>query len=250
MGNHKANWLLAELEPEDFGWLEPELEEVALTRGMLLAEEGKSLRHAYFPHDAVVSLMKDMEDGRSVEMAAFGRSGIVGISCAGIPLHAVGRYVVQVPGEASRISLRRLDKAVTARPGIQQLLHRYTEVLMVQTLQSVACNAAHSVEARFCRRILRMHALVGRDTLPLTHDVLAATLGLQRSTVSLIARKLQAAGLIHQGRGTITITDRRGLEEATCECYAMLGQKMAQLLPRSFKVNQYLSPLKETEVLL
>jgi CRP-like cAMP-binding protein len=108
---------------------------------------------------------------------------------------------------------------------------------MAQTLQSVACNAAHSVEARCCRWILSTHDRLNQDDVPLTHEFLAEMLGVQRSTVTVVTRTLQDEGLIRQGRGTITIINRPGLEAAACECYRVIRRKYEELLPRTFRRN-------------
>ena len=111
---------------------------------------------------------------------------------------------------------------------------RYGEALLAQTFQTVSCNAVHVVEARCCRWILSMHDRLDSDALPLTHEFLAELLGVQRSTLSLIAHKLQTAGLIRQARGAITVTDRAGLEGAACECYGRIRRTFEELLPKTY----------------
>jgi CRP-like cAMP-binding protein len=231
MADGPGNRLLATLSSDDCRWLEPYLERVDLPRGTVLAEEGEVLSHTYFPHTAVVSLVRPLKDGRVVEMATFGREGLVGLAFAGIPLQSFGRYIVQMPGAASRIGTTRLQMAASACPGIQDMMLRYTEMLMALTLQSVACNAVHSVEARACRWISATRDRAGRDDIPLTHEFLAEMLGVQRSTVSDVLRTLQGKGLIHQGRGKITVNDGSRLQQAACECYHILRGKYQQLLP-------------------
>ena len=137
---------------------------------------------------------------------------------------AFGRYIVQLGGSASRIELARMHEAMAARPMIQQLIMRYTEALMAQTLQTVACNAVHSVEVRCCRWILMSQDRVGDAQLPLTHEFLAEMLGVQRSTVSEVTHTLQDKGLIRQGRAMITVIDRPALQKAACECYGSFGR--------------------------
>ena len=116
---------------------------------------------------------------------------------------------------------------------MRQLIRNYGEVLLSQTFQILTCNAVHPVEARCCRWILMMHDRAEQDTLPLTHEFLAEMLGVQRSTVSVVTRTLQTAGLIQQGRGSITVTDRAGLEETVCECYDRICRIYQRLLPSS-----------------
>jgi CRP-like cAMP-binding protein len=232
--DHRANRLLAAMEPEDFARLEPHLEFLALPRGKVLYEAGEVIRHAYFPHDCVVSVLAVMRDGHLVEMAVFGREAVCGLVSAFISRRSHGRYVVQLAGAASRIRVDRLKAALDQSQTLRDLFRRFVEALLVQTFQTVACNAVHSVEARCCRWILSTHDRVDRDVLPLTHEFLAEMLGVQRSTISVVARNLQSAGLIGQSRGHIEVTDRSGLEENACECYDVVRRSYERLLPMTY----------------
>jgi CRP-like cAMP-binding protein len=213
---HRVNRILAALDPEDYALIEPHLEFVELTRGKVL------------------SLVTVMEDGDSVEMAVFGREALLGFVSAMVSRQSFGRYIVQISGTASRVPVDRLHEVVATRPSMRLLFLRFTEALLAQTFQTVACNAVHSVEARCCRWILSMHDRLDQDTLPLTHEFLAEMLGVQRSTVSLVTRTLQTAGLISQRRGFITVTDRAGLEDTTCECYDKIRRNFERLLPGTY----------------
>jgi CRP-like cAMP-binding protein len=232
--DHRANRLLAALEPEDFASLEPHLEIVGLQKGQVLYEAGDTIRYTYFPHDTVVSLVNVLEDGGSVEVAVFGREALFGLISALYTRASFGRYIVHLPGTASRIEIDRVQEVVNKCPRIRLLLHRFTEALLAQTFQTVACNAVHAVEARCCRWILSTQDRVDQDTLPLTHEFLAEMLGVQRPSVSVVLRTLQTAGLIKQGRGVIAVVDRAGLEEAACECYGKIRRSFERLLPHTY----------------
>jgi CRP-like cAMP-binding protein len=231
---HRANRLLAALEPEDFAYFEPHLEIIDLHRRQVLYEAGETIHYTYFPHDAVVSLVNVLEDGGSVEVAVFGREGVFGLISALFTREAFGRYIVQIPGTASQVEIEWLREAVNACPRMRLLLYRFTEALLAQTFQIVTCNAVHSVEARCCRWLLSTHDRVEQDMLPLTHEFLAEMLGTQRPSVSIVLRTLQTAGLIRQRRGGIVITDRAGLEEVACECYGKIRRSYERLLPRTY----------------
>ncbi|WP_201860397.1 Crp/Fnr family transcriptional regulator [Microvirga soli] len=235
---HRKNRLLATLEPEDFSWLEPHLEVVDLPRGKVLFEMGEPIRHTYFPHDAIVSLLTVLHSGGSVEMAVFGREGALGFVSALVTRQSFGRYVTQVPGTASRVALEWLNEGVAMRPKLRHAMFRFTEAFLAQTLQIVACNAVHSVEARCCRSILTTRDRTDRDDVPLTHEALAEMLGVQRSTVSSVTSVLQKAGLIVQGRGALKITDREGLEATACECYHAIRGIFDKLLPGALRPNR------------
>jgi CRP-like cAMP-binding protein len=128
--DHRTNRLLAALAPEDFTLLEPDLEVVELSRGQVLYEPGDVIRHVYFPHEAIISLVNVMEDGATNEIAVFGREGVVGLLSALVTREAFGRYVVQMAGTASRIPFERLNEVRNARPALRQLIMRYGEAFL------------------------------------------------------------------------------------------------------------------------
>ncbi|WP_134495968.1 Crp/Fnr family transcriptional regulator [Microvirga pakistanensis] len=229
--DHRRNWLLAALEPEDLAYLEPNLEVVILPKGTILYEPGDRIRYTYFPHDSIVGLINILEEGQFVEVASFGREGLFGLISAIVSREAFGRYKVQVPGTASRIAIDRMQEVMRACPKIQRLVLSYSEALLAQTFQTVSCNAIHTVEARCCNWILSTRDRIDEDLLPLTHADLAELLGVQRSTVSTILRTFQTQGLITQQRGGIVIADRPGLQDLACECYGKIRQTFARLLP-------------------
>jgi CRP-like cAMP-binding protein len=228
---HRRNWLLGALEPEEFDDLQPDLEIVPLPKGTVLYEAGDPIHSIYFPHNAVVGLINIMEDGQAAEVTSFGREGLCGLLSALKSRHAFGRYKVQVPGTASRIALSKIHEAIRTRPKLQELILSYNEALLAQTFQTVSCNAVHPVEARCCNWILSTRDRIDDDILPLTHADWAELMGVQRSTVSIVLRSLQTTGLITQHRGGISIVDRAGLEEVACECYGKIRRSFARLLP-------------------
>jgi len=232
--NHQRNRLLAALEPEDFASLEAHLDLVELALKKVLYEPGDIIRHVYFPHEAIISLVNVMEDGATTEVAVFGREGAAGLLSPLVTREAFGRYIVQMSGTASRIPFEHLHAVRNARPNLGQLTMRYGEAFLAQTFQTVSCNAVHPVEARCCRWILSMRDRTNQDSLPLTHEFLAEMLGVQRSSVSVVTRTLQTAGLIRQSKGSITVIDREGLEETACECYGKIRRLFERLLPSTY----------------
>jgi CRP-like cAMP-binding protein len=230
-----GNRLLAALSHDDRSRIEPHLEKVELLKGRILFEAGDPIEHVYFPDNGVVSLVISMEQGGAAETATIGREGIIGFVAALGSRRAMGRGIVHVSGSAERLHFERLEEQWDQSPSFRQLLLCYTEALFAQVLQSVACNALHRVEARCCRWILMAHDRAGTPTVPLTHELLAEMLGVQRSTVTLVARQLQAANLISYRRGIVHILDRPGLEEASCECYGMVRQHFERLLPHTYR---------------
>ena len=122
----------------------------------------------------------------------------------------------------SHISADVFERAVGQNDTIKDIITHYTEVLWVEAQQIAACNAVHSAEARFARWLLQTQDRINSDSLPVTQEFLSQMLGVRRTTVTLVARALQQAGLISYKRGRIVILDRAGLEEAACECYQII----------------------------
>ena len=201
----------------------------------MLCETGQPLRDAYFPHNVIISLMAVMQDGRSAEMSVFGSEGVTGLTGAAVTNLAFGHYVVQLTGTASRIKIAKMHEVISTRPAIQRLMRHFMEALMSRTLQNVACNAIHSVEARCARLILSTSQQVDQETIPLTHESWADRMGVQRTTVSAMMKKFQAAGLVRQSRGGIAITDPTALREVSCECYQTVDDVFERLLPHTAK---------------
>ncbi len=164
-------------------------------------------------------------------MSLYGPEGVSGLVAGAITRQAFGRYIVQLTGTASRIDIDTMYEVISARPNIQRLLRHFTEATMARVLQSVACNAVHSVEARCCRFILMTHYRLDQDVLALTHEFLAERLGVQRTTVSAVMSKLQNKGLIQKVRGGIIVTNPSGLEAEACECYSRIREMLERVLP-------------------
>jgi CRP-like cAMP-binding protein len=200
----------------------------------LLYEAGGRIDQIYFPHNAVISLVAMMQDGRIAETGTLGREGFTGSeTMLGNDNTATGRCIVQVPGKASRLPLITLRAFADKRPQARNVLMAYTRALFAQVLQSVACNAMHSVEERCARWLLMTHDRAEDNSFVLTQEFLAEMLGVRRASVNLVSRSFQKAGLIRYSRGMITIVDRPGLESVSCECYGIVRRVFTQLLPGS-----------------
>jgi len=228
------NRLLASLEPEDFALLAPHLNLVTLRKGALLFDPSAMIETVYFPESAMISMMTLLESGEAIESATIGREGAVGLKAAVGPRQSLSRAIVQAPGEGYRIGAGALRTAWARSGVIRDLFDRHDEALFGHVIQSVACNALHSVEARFGRWLLCCHDRIDSDTVSLTQEFLADMLGVQRTTVTAAARMLQSAGLIRYRRGIVDILDRPGLEAISCECYGAVRRNYDRLLPAAF----------------
>ena len=223
------NQLLSSLPPEVIDALQSRIEAVDLSAGTMLGEAGSVLRHVYFPVDAVVSLVSPLLDGTCAEVAVVGHEGVVGVCAFMGGGQALSSALVQRPGVAWRMRARDIaDLARDSEPVMQQLL-RYTHALFAQMAQTSACHRHHSLGPQLCRWLLQhLDRQVG-DELQITQERIAGMLGVRREGVTGAALQLQRAGLIHYRRGRIQVTDRRGLERHSCECYGVVQQAYEQL---------------------
>jgi CRP-like cAMP-binding protein len=224
------NKLLQALPAAEQALIAPHVAQVELERGRLLYDPGDIIDHVYFPHDGVISLMTLMDSGAAIESTTIGPEGALGLMAAVAPRQSLSRALVQTPLTASRISAERLHEAWEKSPRLRDLVDRHTEALFGHAMQSAACNALHSVEARFCRWLLTCHDRIATDTITLTQEFLADMLGVQRTTVTAVARTLQDKGMIRYRRGVVDILDRNGLQALSCECYGVVRRTYQRLL--------------------
>jgi CRP-like cAMP-binding protein len=222
-----ANTLLANLPRSDFDLISPHLAIGQFSRGKVLAEVGDEVDQIYFPLSGMISLLTIVKDGKAIETSTIGRDGIFGAAAA-FGLHrSQVRATVQVAMQAATISASLLRRTAEKRRGIQLLCIRYNEVLLAQARITAACNALHSVEARFARWLLQTSKVSVSKTVPLTQELFSEMLGVRRTSVTEVASKLQAAGVISYSRGVINILDVAGLRDRSCECFETLQKEQA-----------------------
>ena len=225
------NHLLAALPAEEFEPVAAYLELVPMQLGEMLYEPGVQLQHAYFPTTAIVTLHHVMESGVSAESAGVGNEGVVGIALFMGGETTPSSAMVQTAGYAYRLAGHVLKQQFNRAGVLQRLLLRYTQALMTQMSQMVACNRHHSVEQQLCRWLLLTLDRVPSNELVMTQELVASMLGVRREGITEAAGKLQHAGIIHYRRGHIEVLDRSGLEARTCECYAVVKKELSRLLP-------------------
>ncbi len=227
--NPLDNKLLASLPRGDFEALKPHLAAISLVQGDVVYEAGAEVDYVYFPHSGMFSMLAVMRDGKAIETATVGREGVVG-AMAGLGLYkSLVRVMVQLPLHASKIAAAPFRRAVVASDALRDVCVRYNEVMLTQARITAACNALHQIEERFCRWLLQSADRAGSDTVALTQELLAEMLGVRRTSVTDVARKMQDKGVITYSRGVITILDREGLERLSCECYESLIEQAATL---------------------
>ena len=228
----RRNQLLAALPDAEMArWL-PELRLIDLPLGFVLYESGTVEKYVYFPISAIVSLLYVMENGDSAEIAIVGNEGIVGFSLFMGGNSTPSRAVVQSAGTGLRMPAAAIKQEFEKPGPAMHLLMRYMQALITQMSQTAVCNRHHSLAQQLCRWLLLSLDRLSGNELVMTQELIANMLGVRREGVTEAALKLQEAGLIRYARGRITVLDRHGLEERSCECYAVVKKEYDRLLPR------------------
>jgi CRP-like cAMP-binding protein len=232
--NSLRNRLLLALPNRVLKRLMLEFEHIPCPSGHVLMDADSSLDYVFFPHSGVISVVAVYANGNTIEMATIGREGCSGVQALlGARISSV-RLLVQIPGNAAKMSRAAYTRALESIPSFRTLMYNYVEAFLEQVMVSVACNGAHSLKQRLARWLLMMQDRGDEDTLLLTQDILAEMLGAQRPSITNAARELERAGLIERGRRQVTLIDRQGLTKASCECYQLVRERIAFHLPKTY----------------
>jgi CRP-like cAMP-binding protein len=229
-----SNRLLLSLPSRNLKQLAPKLEFISCGRDQILLDVDASLDHVFFPNSGVISVVAVYADGNVIEMATIGREGFAGVQAFFGARRSSARLLVQIPGSAAKMSRATFDRAMKSMPSFRGLMLAYVQAFLEQVLVSAACNGRHSLKERLARWLLMMRDRSDADVMPITQDLLAELLGVQRPSLTHAVADLEETGLILRGRRQITILDRQGLIKASCECYQLVRERVASHLPHSY----------------
>jgi CRP-like cAMP-binding protein len=224
------NGLLAALPPEELERLRRWLRPAELPFDQTLFPADGKIDAVLFPEGGMVSLLATLEGGEQVEVGVVGREGLIGLPLVFGDERSLVEARVQMEGTALRIGAAAFRAAMDESAALRLVLHRYALAFQAQVTMTAACNARHAIEQRLARWLLIAHDRAGADEFPMTHEFMSMMLGVRRPGVSLAAGVLQKAGLIRYARGRMEVTDRPGLEAASCECYHVARREFARLL--------------------
>lgn len=223
------NQLLSALVNNQYQHLLPHLERVDLSIGDVIYTTGRQIEHVYFPEDSVVCLLSTLENGATTEVGLVGREGMVGLTVFLGGALTPERAIVQLAGTSMRMRASVLREELRVGSSLQLLLLRYTRSFLALMSQSVVCSQHHSLDQRFARWLLMLLDHSDSNTLNITHEMVAGMIGTRRAGVTMAALALREKGLVSASRGRITILDRKGIEAAACECYAIIREEFSQL---------------------
>lgn len=239
--NPPSNWprnrLLLALPARNLKQLLPELEHIRYQREQVLLDADSSLESIFFLDSGVVSVLAVYSDGGTIEMATIGREGCTGVQAVFGAKNSSARFFVQIPGSAAKMSRAAFNRAMESVPSFRNLMYGYVHAFLEQVMVSGACNGAHSLKERLARWLLMMRDRSDEDVLPITQNLLAEMLGVQRPTITNAAQELERKGLIERGRRQVTILNRPGLMKASCECYQLLRTRFAFHLPKTYALR-------------
>jgi CRP-like cAMP-binding protein len=239
VANASLNWprnrLLLALPSRNLKRLMPELENISCHRAQVLMNVDSALDYIFFPNSGVVSVVAVYSDGSIIEMATVGREGFTDVQAVFGAKRSSIQLLVQIPGTAAKMSRATFMRAMQSMPSFRTLMDAYVQAFLEQVMVSVACNGAHSLKQRLARWLLMMRDRSDSDVLPITQNLLAEMLGVQRPSITNAVREFERAGLIEGGRRQVTILDRRGLMQASCECYQLVRTRVALHLPKTYE---------------
>jgi CRP-like cAMP-binding protein len=238
---HPPNHFLASLSAHDRNLLQPHLKPLQVPRGSAIYRADDIIPYVYFPHTGIMSIIVGVSSGQYVEAGMVGRNGVIGAGAALDGLEALNGAIAQVESTGMMIDAELLKGLADKSSTLRMALVYQERALFSQTQQVAACNALHELEERLSRRLLQSRDLLQSDTLPLTQEFLSQMLGVQRSSVTIVARKLQAAGLISYRRGHIHVLDVEGVQDSCCECYAVINAQLLKLIgwsPTDYRSQQ------------
>jgi CRP-like cAMP-binding protein len=205
--------------------LAPSLKPVIFSKEQFIYQEEDRLDFIYFPTTAVVSEFKMLEDGRMVEIAVTGKEGAIGLSSMFSDSHTAPNCTqVSQAGAALKLDAATFDKLLQSNERLRMGLNKFVNLYIRQISQKAICNMYHSVKERLCTWLLMLQDRCGRNTLNLTHEQIARTLGVYRPSITCIAQELREMKLINYSRGGISIRSREQIKKAACTCYLELGR--------------------------
>jgi CRP-like cAMP-binding protein len=227
----RQNLILASLPDIDYARILPDLEPIDMPAGSKISEAGDHVKYLYFPTSGIISLIYNLENGASSEIAIVGNEGMIGISIYMGGESMPSSTEVQSAGQAYRLSRKIMKREFALGGKLQHISLLYTQALIAQTSQTAVCNQHHSLDQQLCRWLLMSVDRLHEDKLEITQGLIAKLLGVTRESVNIAASSLQKEGVITYTRGQITVLNRTDLENRACECYAAVTKEYERLLP-------------------
>ena len=195
--------------------------------GQEIEDTGTRIANLYFLEEGMASMTTTFSNGHQVEVGMFGFESVIGVSALMGTKQSLNRVYTQIAGWGYGCKLETAQEEFNTSAQFQRLTLRYVQAQLVQAAQSAACNATHNFEQRLARWLLITADRANTDRFKMSQEFLGHMLGGTRPTVTVAAGYLRKEKLIEYWRGVITIVDRKGLEERSCECYRVIRNHLA-----------------------
>ena len=228
-GKAVHNILLLKIPEREFLVLKPFLDFKSFDHATCLERERRPITAVYFLNSGIGSMLFGTSDGRSIEVGAAGREGMIGLPLVVGLQQFTYSILMQVPGDGFTVAAATMKRLLPSLPELRSLLMQRLGIRSLELAQNAACNRLHNVKERVARWLLVVHDRIESDTIRTTHDFLSKMVGTDRATVTVAAAELERAGVIRQGRGSISIQDRRKLEAQSCDCYDLFRRLNPEL---------------------
>lgn len=224
------NKLLSVLPDSEMDFLAPHFERIVLSPGHLVYQAGDSISSIYFPNSGMISLLSVTEHGQTVEVGFTGFEGLIGLPVLLGQNEKLYQALAQTETECLRVDAPTAVRLFRQGGKFHDVALRYAALLLKQLSQSSICNNFHRIEARLCRWLTVMFERSGNTRLLLTQEFLAQMLGVQRTSIGLIANALQEKGIIRYRRGKVEIVNFDELKKSACECYAVIKDEQRKFV--------------------
>jgi CRP-like cAMP-binding protein len=241
------NNILASLPPSEFDFLVARMEPATLTNGTIIANAGDALRRCYFPSNGMVSLLSVTENGKAVEVGYTGHEGFIGLPVVFGKNEMPYQALVQASSDGFFVDAQVVADLFNQNGVFHDAVLRYAYVVLRQISQTAICNHFHTIQARLARWMTVMSERSNNRHLTLTQEFIAHMLGVQRTSVGMIATTMQDDGLIRYSRGKVEILDFERLRSSACECYFVISNEMAEYA--NGKVSAGMSNARQTPAL-
>jgi CRP-like cAMP-binding protein len=218
------------LPDSELDFLQPQLEPVSFAVGSIMYQAGDTIHHTYFPNNGMISLLSVTEQGQTVEVGFTGYEGMVGLPVLLGQTEMPYQSMVQVKADCLRVETKQILELFHQCGAFHDIVLRYFYVVVKQISQTCVCNHFHTIEARLCRWLTVMRERSGDKHLTLTQEFLSQMLGVQRTSIGMIAQSMQMAGIIRYRRGKIEIVDDGRLRNAACECFSIVREEQEKFI--------------------
>lgn len=224
------NEVLGRLSADDWALLRPRLEPVALKERQVIETPGQRIEYVYFLDSGLASVVAANGEGHRIEVGVIGKESMTGMPLVMGDDRSQASIYMQISGYGHRIAALALTEAMQVSPGLSAMMLKSAHAFMIQTVHTALANGRARLDARLARWLLMARDRLDNDTVSLTHEFLAAMLGVRRAGVTVALNGFAQRGLVAMRRGQITLLDRPGIEQVAGSFYGAPEAELKRLM--------------------